>query len=425
MAASNASTLVEINVDEYKSTAELTKLANAIERAKSNITVSFKDSKTGETVGYQVSPSYAGQHYSCEVSSKFSAVIAEKYHAFMNRFASATKEEKAGNTDIPMEEISAAQRFIKKWGAKGQAEMTLKEMVSELNNYQRFNDFCSAATYGHLDLLEKSLRAGVSVDRRDRYTGENALLMAVKHSQYDCAEVLLKHGALTNRLDSRRNIPIDVAVTRRDDRMVELLLAHGASTRMKDESTELVFHKACRRSSESIVNSFLSRDKQLVTKLNHWRTPPLMLACENGNLGAVKALLAHDADVMKADNYGNLPLQKAVERGDYEIAQALIDAGADPKLRDASGDSAVDKARNYQYVRGKADLMALVNPVDISEETLQEWEQADKDSKGKESKKHLEQDLGDWDDAYDMAKEEEKHFKFKPAKDRINTLKKK
>ena len=56
---------------------------------------------------------------------------------------------------------------------------------------------------------------------------------------------------------------------------------------------------------------------------------PLYNASDNGHKEIVSALIVADADVIKANNYGNTPLYIASCNGHKEIVSALISAGSD------------------------------------------------------------------------------------------------
>lgn len=72
---------------------------------------------------------------------------------------------------------------------------------------------------------------------------------------------------------------------------------------------------------------------------------PLHLAAQ-GELGCVKALLQHGADVNKqSEENGLTPLFEAIKYGDYECVSALLDGGADKAIEDHDGQDALGLAR--------------------------------------------------------------------------------
>ena len=74
-----------------------------------------------------------------------------------------------------------------------------------------------------------------------------------------------------------------------------------------------------------------AKDKQGFTAVH--------LACQENRLTIVELLLAADAPVDPADQWGNTPLWRAVfnAHGDARVVRRLVLAGADPDKANASG----------------------------------------------------------------------------------------
>ena len=64
-------------------------------------------------------------------------------------------------------------------------------------------------------------------------------------------------------------------------------------------------------------------------------------ASSRGKLEVVQALLGAEADVNKADKYGETPLFAASRKGHLDIVKALVDAGTDVNIRNIDDYSAV------------------------------------------------------------------------------------
>jgi ankyrin repeat protein len=112
------------------------------------------------------------------------------------------------------------------------------------------------------------------------------LISAIEHGRIDTATLLLDAGANPNASPAAGSPPIVVAATQYYDNtpMLKLLLDHGA------------------RVDELGPNYYLADDV---------RATALYFAAENGNLDAVKLLLAHGADPRKPASNGKTPLEAA------------------------------------------------------------------------------------------------------------------
>ena len=114
-------------------------------------------------------------------------------------------------------------------------------------------------------------------------------------------------------------------------------------------------------------------DSALVLKLLkqgaelEWRNPngegrtPLGVACIRGSYEAAEALCAHGAELDARDDYPQqrTPLMCAAYQGRTKICEMLLALGADPSLKNSSGKTALDFAREYN----KPECAALLQPV--------------------------------------------------------------
>lgn len=89
------------------------------------------------------------------------------------------------------------------------------------------DELCTAITAKNNDEIIKLLNSGISVNSKATITNTPALTVAVYASNLGAAEILLKHGADINILDSSRNTPLMVAVIKNDIVMVKFLLRYS------------------------------------------------------------------------------------------------------------------------------------------------------------------------------------------------------
>jgi ankyrin repeat protein len=72
---------------------------------------------------------------------------------------------------------------------------------------------------------------------------------------------------------------------------------------------------------------------------------PLHIAARKGELGDVRVLINHGADVNLIGDLGNTPLHQAAMAGKATVVLALLKHGANPLLRNEFSQTALDMAR--------------------------------------------------------------------------------
>jgi len=98
------------------------------------------------------------------------------------------------------------------------------------------------------------------------------------------------------------------------------------------ESEEL--NRAVSEDDYQTLDTLLSQEryKKFINCRSGWGVPstPLRLAAARGNVGSMKVLLAHGAEVDSLDVKAQTPLFTAVTNGHRECVEILLDAGASP-----------------------------------------------------------------------------------------------
>lgn len=168
-----------------------------------------------------------------------------------------------------------------------------------------------------------------------------------------------------------------VAILRDDDAAVAALLRRGFDPNTRDPKGQVGLTVALHNGSFKAFAALLASRQVDVEARNAQDESPLMMAALKGNMEAVKALLARDADVNKTgwaplhyaasagsrqhvaiialllENHayidatspnGTTPLMMAAQYGSNEAVQLLLDEGADPTLKNQLGLTAADFA---------------------------------------------------------------------------------
>ena len=184
-----------------------------------------------------------------------------------------------------------------------------------------------------------------------------------------------------------------VAILRDDDAAIAALLRRGFDPNTRDPKGQVGLAIALQNGSSKAFAALLASSQVNVEARNAQDESPLMMAALKGNLEAVKALLARDADVNKTgwtplhyaasagsrqhvaiialllENHayidatspnGTTPLMMAAQYGSNEAVQLLLDEGADPTLKNQLGLTAADFALRVSRTESADKIAAAI-----------------------------------------------------------------
>ena len=167
------------------------------------------------------------------------------------------------------------------------------------------------------------------------------------------------------------------AIRRDDGAAISALLRRGFDPNTRDPKGQVGLSMALQLGSHNAFMALMGARQLNVEARNAQDESPLMLAAIKGNIEAVKALIARDADINKpgwtalhyaasgttpehtrilalllenhayidaASPNGSTPLMMAAQYGTREALQLLLDEGADPALKNQLGLTATDFA---------------------------------------------------------------------------------
>ena len=107
-------------------------------------------------------------------------------------------------------------------------------------------------------------------------------------------------------------------------------------------------HDAARTGSGNDVSRLLKADPKQRDARTALGSTPLHMAAMNGDLSAMKALIAAGADPNARDNDGATPLHMAAYASRPKHVQMLLEAGADPLAKTDNGRDAGSMARKVK-----------------------------------------------------------------------------
>jgi len=194
-----------------------------------------------------------------------------------------------------------------------------------------------SATHGKRLLLQTARTGNVAAvvklfDRQIlRFTGDDALLNNAVVTESDLAvHTLIEAGISVNSKEKRTgNTPLMRAIWNGNEGMVRMLLKYRqVDVNCWNDNQEAAFHLACVHGSEGMVKAFLEREELEVNIENKFSWRPIHVVVGRGQVGMVKALLADPRLELNALGHdGWTPLHCAARRGVDEIVKLLLDDG--------------------------------------------------------------------------------------------------
>ena len=102
------------------------------------------------------------------------------------------------------------------------------EFLTRRRKSERISRFCSAATRGEIEKLERCIRVDVAIINDSDMNGRTALHCAASEAQVGAISFLLEARANVNVLDNYKNTPLNDAVRGKHDTVASLLKKFGA-----------------------------------------------------------------------------------------------------------------------------------------------------------------------------------------------------
>jgi ankyrin repeat protein len=203
--------------------------------------------------------------------------------------------------------------------------------------------------------ITPAMSAAAGVDPR--------LIQAVKNRDADSVRALLKQRIDVNATQGDGATALHWAAHRDDLVIADLLIRAGARASVADDLGTTPLHLACTNRSGAMVERLLSADANGNAALPSGETV-LMTCARAGDARAVKALLAHGADVNAQEReHHQTALMWAVAQRHPDVVGLLIDSRADVRARSATyaqtvvGEQTQRAGReelNYTVMRGGA-----------------------------------------------------------------------
>jgi uncharacterized protein len=217
--------------------------------------------------------------------------------------------------------------------------------VSLANNYGA-TPMSLAAEVGNTDILRLLLEVGANADSPNA-DGQTALQAVARTGKIDAAQLLLDHHAT---VDAREQWGGQTALmwasARRHPEMMQLLIARGADVNARSIDRDYQRHVTAEGRPKSLDSGGLT---------------PLLYAARENCIACVGVLLENKADIDLPDPDGVSPLLLAIMNANWDLAKQLIAAGADVNQWDIYGEAplltAVDLRNRIDGGRASIDPM--------------------------------------------------------------------
>jgi len=211
---------------------------------------------------------------------------------------------------------AAVVETLLKWGADVNA-----------SDFQNDAAIDKAAEKGETRLVEILLANGADVNAKG--CSSPPLIRATLNNRLDTIKVLLKNGADIQAVDNEGNTALHSAAYHGNSKdakeTLEYLLSNGADI------------DAINKRGETPLITSLTADWGSSSYVGH-----------KNRLSVMKVLCEHGANVNAKENEGNTPLHHAVYYKPRESVELLLARNADLTIRNLNGQTAIDRAVNFE-----------------------------------------------------------------------------
>ncbi|PVD26794.1 hypothetical protein C0Q70_14472 [Pomacea canaliculata] len=213
--------------------------------------------------------------------------------------------------------------------------------------------------------------------------GLSPLILAVQQGHDTICRQLLEAGAeVTAQEAMTRRTPLHYALYLKRLDLFNLLLNYSPDLTAADHRGTSVVHRCCAVSDVQYLSQLLSacdrqRVLQVINMADSEGATPVTIACQNGHLTHLSALLAHGASVSDRDAHGRTALHHCVENPDTACAELLLKA--DPSLLAAPDDEGLTPlhlaviAANVPLIRLLLKRGASLTCRDHQQHTVAHW----------------------------------------------------
>lgn len=218
----------------------------------------------------------------------------------------------------------------------------------------------------NMSRFERQLRRGSDVNFQRRGDLFTPLIFASQNGKVEFVKILLENNADIDIADYSGNTALIEAIRYNHFDIAKLLADNGADLTIRNHAGETALHYVCLKNNmatkerhdvqmkimKQIVASGISVNDSLTNG-----TTPLILASKTGNADIVEYLVVNNADIHKRANDGSTALGKAAYYGHLEIIKLLLNYGADIDAKSKSNFTPLILAASNNYYSVSAYLI--------------------------------------------------------------------
>jgi ankyrin repeat protein len=221
---------------------------------------------------------------------------------------------------------------------------------------ERPSELNIAAENGHLEEVERLVKAGMPLDYGDRF-GRTALWGAASKGHNAIIRFLTESGSCTNIPDSEGVTPINIAARMCHWEAVDEFMEHDPTIRPESaEYLNVHLHRASASDDMTDLRILLKCGIEVDIKNEDGYTP-LHVAANHGYKEVTQLLLNNGANVSIVDRDGKTPLISAAENGYVELVQDLVNADAILDVTCKDGLTPLIYAARYGHVEVCRELL--------------------------------------------------------------------
>jgi ankyrin repeat protein len=185
-----------------------------------------------------------------------------------------------------------------------------------------------------------------------------AFFEAVETGNRTAAALFIDAKINTEIRDNRGWTPLMAAAFRGQAEIVDLLIRHGAEINALDSGGNSALHWAAFGGHADCARQLIAHSASIDLR-NHFGWTPLIQAAARNHTEVVSQLISSGVNLDTCANDGYTALHKAAELGYGEIAQLLLVQGANPDLANSEGNTPLKLA-----IKNKQDeVVKLLTPV--------------------------------------------------------------